>query len=250
MTLIHRNKNPYKSTNIYRVTASLTPDFPTLTPFEKIEKARRIIFTFDYPTPDNIDSQTFKDYFETMFISRFWENFFSAETYESFSVRFYSKMLEVMPTYAHILSLFFNNNIDDLILNITESTTKTNSNTDTTNKGNDVITTNKSGSINNENKNINSNFPANMMSAGTKINNVDYANNGGITNDKQTSSENGTQNNKIDNTSNQKNNSETTVLSHSGSKLDGYIKYNNEFKSIFTNLLNEFKPLFSAVLDL
>lgn len=58
--MIYRSKEPYKSSTIYRVTASATPEFKNLNPFEKLEAARKVVFNFDYPTPDSISSDDFK----------------------------------------------------------------------------------------------------------------------------------------------------------------------------------------------
>lgn len=246
MNLIHRNKNPYKSTNIYRVTASLYSDFPTLTPFEKVERARKVIFTFDYPTPDNVAPGEFKQYFETMFITRFWERFFSADTFESFEMRFYSKMLEIMPVYSELLSIFFMENRDKLYLNYTKSETHSDSDSKTDGKESN----NRNGSTNTTGttKDINSVFPANMMQAGTHLDSVNYANNGNLNdvNNKQTTEDNSSGSHE----SNTKQNSNSYTESTSGVLLDGVMKFNSEFKTIFTNMLNEFSPLFTAIIDI
>lgn len=217
-TAITRNKNPYKSTNIYRVTASLNSDFFTLNPFEKIERARKIIFTFDYPTPENVETEEFKQYFETMFISRFWERFFGSETFEAWTIRFYSKMLEVMPVYSELLTVFFDENKDKLFLNYSKS--KTTTKNDSTNKSTD--------------KNINSAFPSSMMKAGSNVGDVNYANNGALNNGESEQNFNGIV--------------ESEIVS--GVVLDGVIKFNKEFKTIFSDLLNEFSTLFSAIIDI
>lgn len=246
MSLIHRNKNPYKSSNIYRVTASLTPDFPTLTPFEKVEKARKIVFTFDYPTPDNIDSDEFKKYFETMFITRYWERFFSAETFEAFTMRFYSKMLEIMPIYAELLSVFFMENKEKLYLNYTKSTSKT----DSQNTGNENGKETKKGTTtgSSSSNDLGTAFPANMMSAGDHLDSVNYANNGTMneSSNSQTVNDNSTR----ENSRTEKGTVNTESETVSGVLLDGILKFNTEFKTVFTNMLNEFNPLFTALIDL
>lgn len=210
--MIYRNKEPYRSSNIYRVTASVTPEFKNLNPFEKLEAARKVVFNFDYPTPDSISSEDFKRFFEHMFISRFWERWFRAETFESFTIQLYSKMLEILPEYNIMLDVFFNENKEQLFLN--HSTTKSSG---------------KSKSAN-TNKNVASAFPANMMSAGNSVDNVKYASNGNLTNDL--------------NESENKNTSETI----SGVMLDSILKFNKEYNKIFTNLINEFNILFTFII--
>lgn len=210
--MIYRNKEPYRSSNIYRVTASVTPEFKNLNPFEKLEAARKVVFNFDYPTPDSISNEDFKRFFEHMFISRFWERWFKAETFESFTIQLYSKMLEILPEYNILLDTFFNENKEQLFLN--HSTTKSSGESKSANT----------------NKNVASAFPANMMSAGNSVGNVKYASNGNLTNDL--------------NESENKNTSETI----SGVMLDSILKFNKEYNKIFTNLINEFNILFTFII--
>lgn len=214
---ILRNKYPYDSSNIYNVTASLFSDFPFLTPFEKIDKARTVVFNFDYPTPENIPHNDFKDFFETMFISKYFDNYFKYETFERWQVALYGKMLIILPVYNAKLSNFFEANKDKLFTNKTETTSESESNTE-----------NESAS-----KNIASIFPANLNKAGQNIGAVNYANNGNISND------NSTANNKTTGTN-------TTI---SIDNFNNVLKFDEHFKGIFSELINEFNPLFSAVIN-
>lgn len=213
---ILRNKYPYQSSNIYNITASRTSNFSELNPFEKMERAREMVFIFDYPTPDNIEANDFKDYFESMFISKYFDSYFKYETFERWQLAFYSKMLEIMPIYNAKLSNFFDTNKDKLFSNKTETTSESESNTE-----------NESAS-----ENIASIFPANLNKAGQNIGAVNYANNGNLSND------NSTANNKTTGKN-------TTV---SIDNFNNVLKFDEHFKGIFTDLINEFNPLFSALI--
>ena len=221
MSNILRSKYPYQSTTIYNVTASLTENFETLNIFEKIQKARPLLFPFDYPTPDNINSAEFKEYFETMFISKYIDYYFKFETFERFELALYSKMLEIMPVYNIMISNVLYNNKDYLLLNTSETIT-------------DNTTKNDNKSVN-ESKNISSKLPANLNKAGSNIGNVQYANDGNISG----------QENTLDGTT--KFDGKVTTIS--GNRLDGLIKFDENFKNIFSKLMLEFKPLFSMIIN-
>lgn len=246
MNLIHRNKNPYKSTNIYRVTASLYSDFPTLSPFEKVERARKIIFNFDYPTPDNVNSDEFKRYFETMFITRFWERFFAAETFEAYHMRLYSKMLEIMPIYSELLGAFFMDDKDKLFLNYTKS--ETHSDSDSKTNGSESNSSTGTNTNKGTTKDIASVFPANMMTAGTHLDSVNYANNGNLNDVDNTQTSKDSASGSHNNETKQNANSYTETVS--GVLLDGLLKFNNEFKTVFSNMINEFNSLYTAIIDI
>lgn len=242
--MIHRSKEPYKSSNIYRVTASLTPEFKNLNPFEKLEAARKVVFNFDYPTPDSISSDEFKRFFEHMFISRFWERWFRAETFESFTIQLYSKMLEIMPEYNIMLDTFFNENKEQIFLNKTTTKSKTENigESETSNETNET-SINETTSTN---KNVASAFPASMMTAGDNINNVDYANNGNLSNDKTENENENERKGKTTTTETANGSTESETIS--GVLFDSIIKFNKEYNKIFTNLINEFNVLFSFII--
>ena len=157
---VFRSNYPYKSSTIYNVMASVTSDFENLTIYEKVQKARPLIFDFDYTTPENVEAEDFKYYFETMFISRYFQYYFKTETFEAWKLLFYSKMLEVMPVYTVKLSFFFTDNIEDVLLNMTET-----------------VTNGK-----NRNKSISAALPADIIRAGYAIENVDRADSGNLQN--------------------------------------------------------------------
>ena len=237
---IIRNKQPYQSTNIYRVTASLIDDFPILTPFEKIQKARPIVFPFDYPTPENIEPDVFKDFFETMFISKYCECFFKFETFEAWQVKLYSKMLEIMPTYCKMLENFFYSDKVDLLLNQYKETVESHDDT-TGNRQNDETGT---GSATRENKNINSSFPSNLNRAGTNIGNVNYADAGAIDNgsDSSRTTRKATENHE------ENRNGTVKREGYNGNIFDQILKFDEHFNGIFTAMLNEFGALFTSIL--
>lgn len=240
-----RSKYPYQSTTIYNITASLTENFETLTIFERVEKARSFIFPFDYPTPENVEHADFKHFFETMFISKYINDYFKYETFEAFELALYSKMLEVMPTYNIILSGIFEADADKLLLNVSETITDANGKQDTDNQSENK-TVNKSNTTGNQ-KNITAKFPANLKTAGTKINDVKYADNGGITETSDNTSGNVDVTGKNVNKATSENHSKTTTKG--GNRLDAYIKMNEQLKHIFNDLMLEFKPLFSMIIN-
>ena len=244
MNNILRSKYPYSSSTIYNVTASLTDNFTSLNMFERIQKARSIIFTFDYPTPYNISDDDFKYYFETMFISKYIDYYFKQETFEAFQIALYSKMLEIMPVYNAKLSNFFYDKKDEMLLNKTETVSEGNakSNNTTESKNNTVI---ENENINNQ-KVINSSFPSNLNRAGNNIGNVNYADTGSLTEQKNnaTGTNETINNSETDNTSENYNKSVTV----SGNLFENYIKFDEHFKSIFSDLMGEFKPLFSMII--
>lgn len=237
---ILRSKYPYSSTTIYNVTASLTPNFRDLTIMQRIEAARPLVFSFEYPTPDNIEPAIFKEYFERLFITHFIDDYFKAETFEKWQVKLYSKILEVLPVYNEILSGFFYNDKDKLLLNTSKTTTtgnskgKTESENESESEGNTTV----------KNKDMKANFPGSLRTAGTSADSVHYANNGDVFNGDTDNTNVITGSNKTET----ENEHETITESTSGNILDGIIKFNNEYKSIFTKLINEFNPLFSAII--
>ena len=237
---IIRSKQPYQSSNIYRTGASLIDNFPYLSPFDKIQKCRPIVFPFDYPTPENIESDVFKDFFETMFISKYFENFFKFETFEAWQVKLYSKMLEVMPVYAKMLENFFYSDKTELLLNQYKETVQTHDDVATT-RQNDETTT---GTSTRENKNISAAFPANLNRAGTNVGNVNYADNGAIDNgsDSSRNIREATENHE------EKRNGTVNRQGYSGNVLDQILKFDEHFNGIFTALLNEFGALFTSIL--
>ena len=157
---IFRSNYPYKSSTIYNVLASVTSDFEKLTIYEKVQKARPLVFDFDYTTPENVDADDFKYYFETMFISRYFQYYFKTETYEAWKLLFYSKMLEVMPVYSLKLSFFFTDKIENILLNTTETITESSA----------------------KSKAISAALPADIVNAGYAIEKVNYADSGNISN--------------------------------------------------------------------
>ena len=253
---ILRSKYPYSSTTIYNVTASLTPNFRDLTIMQRIEAARPLVFSFEYPTPNNIQPEVFKEYFERLFITRFIDDYFKAETFEKWQVKLYSKMLEVLPVYNEILSGFFYKDKDKLLLNTSKTTTTGNS-TGKTESENESESESESeskskGNTTVKNKDIKANFPGSLRTAGTNVDNVHYANNGdvfnGDTNNTNSGTNSGTNTTTGSNKTETENEYETITESKSGNILDGIIKFNNEYKNIFTKLINEFNPLFSAII--
>jgi hypothetical protein len=180
--------------------------------FERMEAARKHIFSFDYPTPENIDANTFKDYFETLFISHFIDDYFKYETFERWQIALYSKMLEVLPTYNAKLSNFFYQDKEKLFFNRSTTTT-------TGNRTNER-----------KNKNISSNFPANLNRAGMNIDNVEYAQNGTLENDINTDE------------------NKTETETKTGNSFEMSIKFDEHYKAIFSDLLDEFNGLFSFLI--
>lgn len=146
--------NPKASTTLYNVISSVVP--PNLSPIDKIEAGRKFIFNFDYLTPDGVDEEEFKQYFETAFIGEFLTRYLAFETFELWQIKLRSKMLLVMPEYVNKLSTFF----DDVDYgSITETSGE--------NKGKA------------KNKSISADLPAGLIDV-SKIGDVSYADNGNL----------------------------------------------------------------------
>jgi len=247
---IIRSARPYHSSTIYHVTASLYSDFSEMNIFEKVQKARPIVFPFDYPTPKNIDTNDFKDYFETLFISRYIDDYFKFETFERFEIALYSKMLEVLPPYCQMLSNFFSENEKDFFLNIEESETESNSKSNSDNSGSGTEKSDSTVKADGTNQSISSQFPQNIKNAGKKIDNVNYANDGSLTESENNSKTDVNRKTTNQNSSNNNSESNTKFKRKSGNMFEMMMKYDEHFNKIFTKLMNEFNPLFSAVINL
>lgn len=234
--MIIRNQKPHRSTTLYNVICScLTAEENQKTLRQKIELGRKYIFNFDYVTPDSVNTDTFKQYFENMFISKFAECYIACETFELFQLKLESKMNEVMPTYCDLLAKFYSGS-DDFFMN--KSTTLTEDERNSNNKtARDTKTSNHSAS-----GSVSSKFPSNIATAGKQIANVKYANDG---NKSETDANETTADNSTSNTTDKSNGKSVTV---SGSYLSQFGIYKNDVLHLFTELINEFQPLFSIVM--
>lgn len=184
-----------------------------------ISNARKIIFTFDYPTPNNVDKEEFKKYFETTFLTTYFTDKIAFETFEQFIFKLYSKINKFLPMYNPIFSTFFNAESDDIILNHKIEHTEHGENA-----GENV------GKM--ESESLQSRYPENLIRSNS-LNNIDYANNGDR-----------------DKTTNEDNQSSNYDISFSEKKYGNLIDRVNNYTrlaNLMENLMNEFNSLFSIL---
>lgn len=157
MTIFRNPTNPKGSSTLYNVISSLVS--PTLSPTEKIEAGRKYIFNFDYVTPEGVNKEEFKQYFETAFIGEFLTRYFAYNSFELWQIKLRSKMLLVMPDYVNKLSAYFN----DVEYGTVTETSGTNE-----------------GKTTNKQKTVSADLPIGIIDTNA-IGSVKYADNGSLT---------------------------------------------------------------------
>lgn len=252
--MILRSHTPKKSTTMYNVMRGLYGESDK-TVIEQIEDFRKVLFNYNYNFSDLPINDSIKEVLEKSFISHYINYYFSEETFEIFHLKVYSKMLEIIPKYTPILIELYNSNktiFDDVTVyekeSIGDSTNQSTSNSTTNNNThneNDSTTTQN-------NKSLNANLPIGIINF-DEINSIDYADNGGLQNNKTVN------NNVATNTTNTFNNSESNDINnnhynenskttHSTNTIEK-IKSLSEMSSVITDFLSEFDVLFSQVIN-
>ena len=123
MSFFLRNpKQPKASSTLYNVICSVVE--PMLSPRQKIEAGRAFIFDFDYNTPEHIDKNDFKSFFETCFISNYLTRYFAYETYDLFKIKLESEVKIKMLDYSKKMSLFYDKDFNGKSSTETVSTGK------------------------------------------------------------------------------------------------------------------------------
>ncbi len=220
------------TTTLYEVMKDLA-DYKPMLPNELIAKTRKKIFNFDYATPTAINEDSFKEWFETAFLSKYatWEIGF--DTFELFHLQLFSKCQRVMQTYA--------DRIDNLVklqglkdsdyLDVYKGTVNTKDN------GTEKVTIDDT----NKDKTVHSTLPINMIEA-SSIGTTTYADDG----TRRESTKDQTTNKNSNGTT------DTTYNIEKGKRIDSiktFINlYDKDFKFIYEQLLNEFNYLFLGIL--
>lgn len=186
--------------------------------YEMIEKHRNKIFNFSYETPNKIDKNEFKKWFETSFITKFLTYEIGSETFELFQMRLASTCMRIMPIYSRMIDNIVSVAPRDLFHG-QYGDVKKESSDEIIDKGNS--------------KSMGSTLPINMISSNA-IEDVDYA---------DVSSKN-----ESDNTRNDKYNDKTEYNLTYFVDITGLMNINQETRKVYNDLFNEFEYLFLGVL--
>ena len=189
---------------------------------EMIEKYRKIVFDFDYPTPSAINSEEFKRWFETQFFARFmtWEIGFN--TLEEFKMQLWHYCSTYLPTYNVLIDKLYNMT-DKELLNQWNSVTVTD--------GEDTRYTART----NNDMNIHSTLPANMIAAGT-IADTRYADDANRNEGKRVDDSKGTEDRTV------------TETRNNGTIIDKLVTYYDVYEDFYVNLFKNFNKLFFGIL--
>lgn len=87
------------TTSLWEVMKSIN-NYKPMPIEDMIKKARPVIFDFDYETPNSIEDDVFKQWFETTFLTRFALWNIGYQTYEQFHLKLWSKCASILPTYV------------------------------------------------------------------------------------------------------------------------------------------------------
>lgn len=209
------------TTTIWEVFKNRNDYIPEPIP-DMIEKYRKIIFDFDYPTTKIIDKNEFKKWFETAFLVRFltWEIGFT--TLEEFKLQLWHYCNVYLPFYTNMIDKY-TSMTDKELLNQWSSTTVTD--------GEDTRVTNRDTN----DLTVHSTLPSNMIDAGS-IKDTRYA-------DDATRYE-GSRND------NSKGTEDRTVTENrtNGSIIEQLVIYYDLFENLYTGLFDKFNKLFFGIL--
>lgn len=204
--------------------------------YNRIDTAREKIFNFYYPTPQKID--TFKRYFEILFIMHYLTDEFAFETYYLWKVKLQAKCMEVMPGYAKAFDGFAQMTADLAVAN-QKFTRKTDSNATGKSKS--------KGSFSNQNdsnstmRGAASDLPGNMIKA-NDFNSIEYADRANFDTASNKSTDKGT--NTADNDTTTKSNQIETITGLTMPAGEVFRQFKNEVNGLYSELLDEYKDLF------
>lgn len=194
----------------------------------RIESARKQIFSFDYPVPDKVWTEDFKTYFETAFINEYLFDEIASETVARFKQRLHSRLLRVMPKYAALFTM---------LDKIDYSAFMTNNDYQESDKFTAEQKAKAAGTSGS--KSAGSNLPENMLAKGTIGNatNVGYASSGAVS---KSASE-------TENEAKSTNEGTKKITGRNSSQLSFINEVNPEFFDLFNKLINEFSDLFTIL---
>ena len=204
--------------------------------YNRIDTAREKIFNFYYPTPQKIE--TFKRYFEILFIMHYLTDEFAFETYYLWKVKLQAKCMEVMPGYAKAFDGFAQMTADLAVAN-QKFTRKTDSNATGKSKS--------TGSFSNQNdsnstmRGAESDLPGNMIKA-KDFNSIEYADRANFDTASNKSTDTGK--NTTDNDTTTKSNQIETITGLTMPAGEVFRQFKNEVNGLYSELLDEYKDLF------
>ena len=204
--------------------------------YNRIDTAREKIFNFYYPTPQKIE--TFKRYFEILFIMHYLTDEFAFETYYLWKVKLQAKCMEVMPGYAKAFDGFAQMTAD-----LAVSNQKFNRKTDSNGTGKSKST----GSFSNQNnsnstmRGAESDLPGNMIKA-KDFNSIEYADRANLNTASNKSTDQGSNTTANDTTT--KSNQIETITGLTMPAGEVFRQFKNEVNGLYSELLDEYKDLF------
>lgn len=204
--------------------------------YNRIDTAREKIFNFYYPTPQKIE--TFKRYFEILFIMHYLTDEFAFETYYLWKVKLQAKCMEVMPGYAKAFDGFAQMTADLAVAN-----QKFNRKTDLNATGKSKST----GSFSNQNdsnstmRGAESDLPGNMIKA-KDFNSIEYADRANFDTASNKATDKGSNTNTNDTTT--KSNQIETITGLTMPAGEVFRQFKNEVNGLYSELLDEYKDLF------
>lgn len=206
------------TTTMWEYIKSLNGHKPAPIP-ELIEKNRGYFFDYNYDTPSKINSEEFKKWFETTFITKYLMYEIGFDTMEMFKLQLFSYVSAKMPYYAKAF---------DNLVSITPAKAFTSGKWGTTNIHSDDTYDNTSST-----DNMGSTLPINMIGSNA-IEDVQYADSS--SKNKNVSKNHGTR---------QHDEQYDIIYTYHIEKL---ISYNKEWKKWYDDLFNEFNMLFLGVI--
>ena len=204
--------------------------------YNRVDTAREKIFNFYYPTPQKIES--FKRYFEMLFIFHYLTDEFAFETYYLWKVKLQAKCMEVMPGYAKAFDGFAQMTADLAVGN-----QKFNRKTDSNATGKSKST----GSFSNQNdsnstmRGAESDLPGNMIKA-KDFNSIEYADRANLDTASNKSTDKGSTTTANDTTT--KSNQIETITGLTMPAGEVFRQFKNEVNGLYSELLDEYKDLF------
>ena len=204
--------------------------------YNRIDTAREKIFNFYYPTPQKIE--TFKRYFEILFIMHYLTDEFAFETYYLWKVKLQAKCMEVMPGYAKAFDGFAQMTADLAVAN-----QKFNRKTDSNSTGKSKST----GSFSNQNdsnstmRGAASDLPGNMIKA-KDFNSIEYADRANLDTASNKATDKGSTTTANDTTT--KSNQIETITGLTMPAGEVFRQFKNEVNGLYSELLDEYKDLF------
>ena len=204
--------------------------------YNRIDTAREKIFNFYYPTPQKIE--TFKRYFEILFIMHYLTDEFAFETYYLWKVKLQAKCMEVMPGYAKAFDGFAQMTADLAVAN-QKFNRKTDSNS--TGKSKSTASFSNQNDSNSTMRGAASDLPGNMIKA-KDFNSIEYADRANLDSASNKATDKGSNTTETDTTPTSNQIETITGLTMPAGEV--FRQFKNEVNGLYSELLDEYKDLF------